>query len=115
MSNKVKDVSSFVSEVLARITGDTDKAIAKKNERKARSAYEGQLAALKGSRVDLEDDLETANDNYNAIVYPVTPLVNREQYIDNIFIYKNHVTSAEEALETNAAKTKLLQGLLDNM
>ena len=55
-------VTNFIKEVTARLKGDEAGVIAAKVERKALSAINGQLAALKAKLVDDETAVEDAEE-----------------------------------------------------
>lgn len=62
----------FVSEILSRITGNTDEANAIKIARKALSNIQGQIAGLNAKQVDLEIKVEDAKDALSNAIYPTT-------------------------------------------
>lgn len=98
MENVIKKGQSFAKEVLARLKGDDAKAIAEKNARKAMSAVEGQLAALKAKEVDLENTLEDAQENLGNAKYPTEMITDNQYYIRNIQKAQELLNKAEEEL-----------------
>jgi hypothetical protein len=63
-------LSSYMKEALAIIKGDTAEAIAAKNERKGKSAFESQIAALRAKLVDDESAIEEAEEKLKEAYYP---------------------------------------------
>jgi hypothetical protein len=99
MENVIKKGSIFAKEVLARLKGDDAKAIAEKNARKAMSAVEGQLAALKAKEVDLENTLEDAQENLANAKYPTDMITDNQNYIRNIKKAQEMLDNAEQDLK----------------
>lgn len=107
-----KNTISFVKEVVARLKGDDTKAIAEKNYRKAVAAAKGQINALEGSLVDLEERVTESKERLEAAKYPIELIPDREEYIKNILRASNIVADAEEELEEAKEKITFLKGLL---
>jgi hypothetical protein len=95
----VKKASSFVKEVMARITGDSDKATAERNYRLASAAIEGQLSSLTGSRVKAEVELETKQDNLESAIYPTKLIDDSGEYCRNIAYCQEKVNDAQDKLD----------------
>lgn len=98
MENVIKKGTHFVAEVVARLKGDDAKAIAEKNARKAMSAVEGQLAALKAKEVDLENTVEDAQENLGNAKFPTVMIDNNQAYIRNIQKAQETFDQAEQEL-----------------
>lgn len=96
---ETKKVKSFVNEVLARINGDTDKAIAQKNYRKADAAVKGQISSLESRKVDAEVALETAEEELADAKYPATLIGDNSDYIRGIVRRQEKVDEAKEELD----------------
>jgi len=100
MSELAKTVKSFAEEVLARLTGDDNAAVAAKNERKARSAFKQQISSKENAIVDAEVRVEEAQEALNNALYPTTLIDSTEEYISGIAEAKDALTEAENELQT---------------
>lgn len=89
----------FIKEVTARLTGDEKGVIAAKNARKAESAVNGQLAALKAKLVDDEGRREDKAEALNDAKYPKTLITDNQSYVGNI---KRAQEAYESAVEEEA-------------
>lgn len=74
----------FIEEVVARLKGDDNGVIAAKNARKAESALNGQIQALKSALVDEESSVEDANEALANAKFPTTLISNNQAYVDKI-------------------------------
>lgn len=74
----------FVTEVTGRINGDGAEATALKISRKAKSALEGQIAALKAQLVDDETVVEDRQEALAAVVYPTSTFGDNRTYCSNV-------------------------------
>jgi len=92
------ELSKFVAATVAFITGDTNTAVALKNERLGKASIKGQLSALEGALVNAEVDVETAKDNLEKAIYPTTLITNQQYYYQNIVAKQEALNSAQEAL-----------------
>jgi len=99
MSEITASVSSFVREVIARFKGDDAQITAEKNERKARSAVKGQIAALEAAIVDEEEKVASAEEAYKEALYPTTVIKDSTVYIKGIKIGKEAVDAAKSRFE----------------
>ena len=77
-------VTNFIKEVTARLKGDEAGVIAAKVERKALSAINGQLAALKAKLVDDETAVEDAEEALNNAIFPTSVFTDNAMYVRNI-------------------------------
>lgn len=104
MSNKVenviKDLSSFAKQIVARAKGDDVEALANKNERKARAAFNSQIAALESKIVDDQSAVEDTKEAYDNAIYPTEPITNNTFYIKSIVSAKEAVDNAEANLKS---------------
>lgn len=100
MANEVKKGELFIKEVVARLKGDGAEAIAAKVGRKALSAFEGQIAALKSKKVDLENAVEEAEDRLKEATFPTSVFSSNQNYIDDILRAQGAVDQAKENLAT---------------
>lgn len=105
MSDLTATITSYGKEILARLKGDENQAIAAINERKARSAFKGQISALESKIVDLEDVVAEKKEALENAIYPVTKITNNQDFINQVTDAKNALMGAEELLED--AKTSL--------
>jgi len=108
---KDSGLSKFVQATMAFLTGDTDTALALKNERLAKAAIRGQLSALEGQLVNDEVELDLANENFNKSFTPKTLIASQEGYIDNLLTARENLTKAEAKLE----KTKKTIAFLEKL
>ena len=104
--NKMK---SFVKEVVAIIKGDDAEATGQKILRQADSAMQTHLATFKGDIISLEDKVEEATENLKlARVNNGILIVDRNQYVRNLFNARNALVDAEDALEIHKEKIEFL-------
>lgn len=96
----------FIKETIARVKGDTTTVIAHKNFRTAESAYEGQLAALKGKQIKAEDAVEKAIEELKNAKYPIEQIQDGELYLQNIILKKEALE--EKELELKQIKDSIL-------
>lgn len=111
----VETASNFVKEVLARLTGDTDQAVALKNQRKANAAIEGQLAALKSRQVNAEDTVTEAQEALGNAKYPTVLIASSESYIAGIKTATEKLNSAQDALDAVNESLKFFGDLKANL
>lgn len=102
MSNVVK---TFADLVVARLTGDDAKVKAIRIEKKAKSAFKSQLAALEASIVDAEMHVEEALESFNNAVVPDGDITDGKSYMVGI-------TRAQEQLDN---KEETLKGLQESL
>jgi hypothetical protein len=93
------ELSKFVAATVAFITGDTNTAVALKNERLGKASIKGQLSALEGSLVNAEVDLETAKENFEKAIYPTVLINNQQQYYQNIVKAQQSLDYAQDNLD----------------
>jgi len=109
MSNKV---SKFVSLVLAQLTGDSNQVISLKNEKKAKSAINGQISALERSIEEQNDRIEDAETAFSNAFAPATALPDAQSYINNVVRAQNTLESEQKKLETLNKSLAFFQSLL---
>lgn len=102
----------FIKEVINRLKGDDKEALAAKIARKALSAVEGQLAALKSNKVDLEGSLEDATELLLNAKYPVEMIKDNQQYIRGIKNAQDAKDKCEEELKNVDESIKYFEELL---
>lgn len=112
VNTTVKKGMSFAKEVLAKLKGDDAAALSEKIARKAVSAVEGQLAALRAKEVDLENNLEDANEGLYNAKYPTTVFTNNQYYIEGIQRAQSVVDLASEDLQAVRDSIKFFEELL---
>lgn len=105
-------ITNFVKEVTARLKGDENGVIAAKNERKATSALNGQLAALKAKQVDDENAVEEAKDKLAEAKYPTTLIQDNKQYLTNIKYAQEAFDYATETLKQTNDSISYFEALL---
>lgn len=103
-------VTSFIKEVLARLSGDQSEVIAAKNERKAQSAFKANAAAIEAKIVDAEEKLEQAQENLKAAMYPTEYITDNTTYLRSISDADEKVESAQEALDALKDSLKKWEG-----
>ena len=94
-----KSLSLFVKETVARLKGDDAEVLAIKNQRKADSAINGQLAALKAKLVDDESAVEDGEELLNNAIYPNTAITDNQAYVRGISKAHEALEEAKETLE----------------
>lgn len=109
MSKVTYNAVSYVKEVLAAVTGNSDEALAIKNARKQVSYYEVQIAAMAGKRITLEDNLETAKTHLKNTALSlkvnadgkttITPIASSDAFLSAMENAEDMVEAAKEALE----------------
>jgi hypothetical protein len=114
MENTGKKTMSFVKEVVARLSGDNDEAVAQKVARKAMSALEGQVAALKSKIVDDEQALEDAQEALGNAIYPTTVFTDNKAYCKGIATAQAAVDAKQETLDETKASIAFFTKLLDS-
>lgn len=108
----IKKGASFAKQVLAKLKGDDAAALSEKIARKAISAVEGQLAALRAKEVDLENNVEDANEALESAKYPTTVFTNNQRYIENIQYAQKACDSAQEDLDAVKESISYFETLL---
>lgn len=91
-------ITNFVREVTARLKQDQDAVVVLKNQRKADSAINSQLAALESRVVDLEETVENKTEALNDAKYPTTLITDNKRYVDNIVRAKEVLDDAQTEL-----------------
>lgn len=112
MSSEIKKGKAFIAEVTARLKGDNDGALAAKIARKAISAVDSQLAALKAKEVDLENSLEDAKEALKNAKYPLEMINDGQSYIRGIKNAQEAEERAAEDLQDVVDSIKYFEGLL---
>lgn len=107
-----KTVGSFAKEIMARIKGDQAEVIALKNERKAKSAFEGQIQALKSKLVDDETYLEDKKEAFANTLYPVDRIIHNQSYVEEVKKAQDSITRAEEQLQDTKDSITFFENLV---
>lgn len=97
-------MTKFVQLALAILKGDKAEATTIRNEKLAKSAINGQLAALEGKKTNLEMDVETAEEGVRDAILNIkgeSPVLisSAEGYIDSVKRAKNSLTAKKEDLQ----------------
>jgi outer membrane protein TolC len=92
-------MTNFIKQVVARIQGDDAKVIAAKNERKAKAAFQQQIATLRAEEVEMENNVEEALEVYENALYPSTRIGDNVTYLSNIVNAKQRLDDAQADLE----------------
>lgn len=114
MSTSTTKGKLFLKEVLARLTGDTNEVKASQIARKAISAMEGQIAALKGKRVDDENNVENKEEALKNAIYPTTLFNDNQQYTSGIVAAQNALDVAKSTLAETEDSIQYFEELLAN-
>lgn len=112
MSEVTTTISKFVKEVIAKLSGDTDTAIALKNERLAKANIKGQISALEGALVEAEVNVESARDALSSAIYPTVLINNTNGYYKNIIGSQEILNEAEAKLKDIQDSIKYAETLL---
>ncbi len=104
--------TNFIKEVKARLKGDEAGVIAAKVERKALSAINGQLAALKAKLVDDETRVEDADEALATAIFPTSVFTDNNEYIRNIHFAQEKLDDAKNALECTKETINYFEKLL---
>jgi hypothetical protein len=107
-------VSNFIKEVTARLKGDEAGVVAAKVERKALSAINGQLAALKAKLVDDETAVEDAQEAFNVAVFPTAVFTDNRFYVSSIQRAQEVLDDKEAELESTKESIAYFESLLTN-
>ena len=105
-------VTNFFKEVTARLKGDENGVIAAKVERKALSAINGQLAALKAKQVDDETAVEDAQEAFNNAIFPTAVFTDNRWYVTSIQSAQDRLESAQADLVATMESIAFFEGLL---
>jgi hypothetical protein len=105
MSNTLKKGELFAKEVIARLKGDNQEALGNKIARKAVSAFEVQIAGIKGKIVEAEVAVENAEESLKNAMYPTVLFSDGTEYCSSI----------ARAKETLNVKTEELSNLNENL
>lgn len=106
-------VTNFIKEVTARLKGDEAGVIAAKVERKALSAINGQLAALKAKLVDDETAVEDAEEALNNAIFPTSVFTDNGMYVRNIQARQEHLDSAKATLDSTKETIAYFENLVE--
>lgn len=101
-----------MKEILARITGDDNEALAAKIARKAISALEGQVAALNAKLVDDENLVEDRQEALEKAIYPSEMITDNRAYCSNIARCQESLDHAKKQVETTKESTAYFLDLL---
>lgn len=105
-------ITNFCKEVKARLTGDEAGVLAAKNERKAVSAINGQIASLKAKQVDDENAVEEAKESLKEAKYPTVLISNNQTYLQNIKNNQEKLNQVEESLQQTNENIAYYEALL---
>ena len=106
-------VTNFIKEVTARLKGDENGVIAAKVERKALSAINGQLAALKAKLVDDETAVEDAQEALDNAIFPTHVFTDNAAYVRNIQARQEQLDSAKSNLESTKETIAYFENLVE--
>jgi hypothetical protein len=103
---------SLLGLLVAIITGDDATAKSAKIQRKSDSILTAQVAVKNATTLELEEAVETAEENLNkAIVNGGSLIEYKDQYIRNIFEARDALEEATEALENHKKDIEFLKGI----
>jgi DNA repair ATPase RecN len=112
MSN-TKKVNSFVKQVVARLKGDDNEVVAQRVARKAMSAIEGQIAALKAQLVDDEQRVEDAQEMLDNAIYPTAVFSDNRRYCQEIADAHTRLENSKESLKATQDSIEFFTNLLE--
>ena len=106
-------VTNFIKEVTARLKGDEAGVVAAKVERKALSAINGQLAALKAKLVDDETAVEDAEEALNNAIFPTYVFTDNAMYVRNIQSRQEYLDTAKATLDSTKETIAYFENLVE--
>ena len=112
MSETIKKGQLFIQEVVARIKGDDAEALASKIARKALTSVDSQIAALKSKEVDLENEVEDAEEALKDAKFPTEQISKGQSYIQGIQDAHGVWTTKSEELAELRESIKFFKKLL---
>ena len=109
-----KKIKFFVQQFVAIIQGDDATVKGIKTLREADATLTAQIAVLTGKNVQLEIDIELAEEVLIKAMANNGQSIgsNGDRYINTLFSLQNSLTDAKDALETNQERIKFLQEVL---
>lgn len=105
-------VTNFAKETLARLKGDDAGVIAAKNERKANSAINGQLASLRAKLVDDETAVEDAQEALKDAQFPKSLITDNANYVRGIKNAYERLQQATDTLESTKTSIAYFESVL---
>jgi len=106
-------LKSFVDQYVAALKGDKDTVSGEKTYRQRVSALKSHISSYEGDTIDFEDKVQLAKENLNnARVNNSCLILNRKDYILNLFKAREELEDSEEMLENHLAKIAFLNGEL---
>ncbi len=115
IKTEMKKGEKFVAQVVAFLKGDGNEELANKIARKAISAFDGQVAALKAKEVDDENTVEDMEDALKEAIFPTKMFSDNKAYCQNIVYYQEKVNDAKAVLENTRASIKFFADLLESI
>ena len=115
IKTELKKTELFAKEVLAKLKGDGNEALANKIARKAISAFEGQIAALKAKEVDDENTVEDAQEAFANAIYPTSMFSDNKSYCQNIVFHQQLLDAANDILQQTKDSITFFEGLLNSI
>lgn len=106
-------VSSYAKEILARLKGDTDAAIAEKNARRAKNAFNGVVSSINSEIAKAEDVLEQATEDFGNALYPTTLINDSDRFYAGVVHAEGKRKAAEKNLNRLKENLAFVQNLLD--
>lgn len=106
-------VTNFIKEVTARLKGDENGVIAAKVERKALSAINGQLAALRAKLVDDETSVEDAEEALNNAIFPTSVFTDNGIYVRTIQARQEYLDLAKTTLDSTKETIAYFENLIE--
>ena len=109
----VKNAQSYVKEVIARMKGDTDTALAERNYRVLTAGINQQLALRESIKLELEEKIIDAKDKLAEAKYPTSKITDVSYQLTKIANATDSLNEVEADLEDVQDECKALQSLLD--
>lgn len=110
--NDLKKGATFIEQVVAKLKGDDAGVLAAKIARKAISAVDSQLAALRAKEVDLENSVQDAEEALNTAKFPTEMINDAKRYISGIQSAESALETAKEDLANVVASIKYFEALV---
>lgn len=110
--SEVTTAKSYVKQIIARLKGDESQVVAEKNFRKAVSSVKQQIGALENKEVDLDTQLDEANEKLSDAKYPTSLITNTQSYTQGIATAQERVDNAQAELDTTKKSISFFKALL---
>lgn len=90
---------SFLDRMLARFQGNDEKGISKHNKKWAVNAFQQQINALEGQKLQAESNLEAAEEQLEEAICPTFKITDSTDYLQAVVNAKNRVSECKQRVE----------------